>query len=156
MTSLKLEILQEPPFASVQEEALLNLMRTSDAMSRALQQGTREWGLTATQYNVLRILRGAGERGLTCAGIGERMIAADPDITRLLTRLKARKLIRQARRAEDRRVVWTSIAPAGRALLEQMDEAILALPRQLLGHLSEAELRQLIRLLEAAREKSSF
>ena len=86
---LKLEIAQERPFASLEEEALLNLLRTADCLNRAFQMKTRDWGLSATQYNVLRILRGAHPDGLTCAAIGSRMIAAEPDITRLLQRLKA-------------------------------------------------------------------
>ena len=91
MTSLKLEIAQERPFSSVEEEALLNVMRTSDFLHRAFHHETKDWGVTSTQYNVLRILRGAQPRGLTCAAIGSRMIAAEPDITRLLARLKATK-----------------------------------------------------------------
>ena len=88
MTGLKLEIAQERPFSSQEEEALLNLLRTSDCLQRAFHCKTRNWGLTSTQYNVLRILRGAQPRGLTCSAIGGRMITADPDITRLLARLK--------------------------------------------------------------------
>ena len=109
-------------------------------------------GLTATQYNVLRILRGAGAKGLTCAAIGARMIAAEPDITRLLARLKRLKLIRQHRDRKDRRVVRTEIAAAGRNLLRSMDPLIQRVPIELLGHMSRAELAQFIRLLELARQ----
>ena len=151
MESLKLEIVQEPPFSSVEEEALLNLLRTSDCLHRALQRKTRNWGATSTQYNVLRILRGAQPQGLTCSAIGRRMITAEPDITRLLARLKALKLIRQQRDAQDRRVVWTRIAKAGLELLREMDPVIEKIPRELLGHLEPAELAELIRLLELAR-----
>jgi DNA-binding MarR family transcriptional regulator len=87
MASLKHEIAQEPPFFSVEEEALLNLLRSADCMHRAFHRKTRDWGLTSTQYNVLRILRGAQPNGLTCSAIGDRMITAEPDITRLLSRL---------------------------------------------------------------------
>jgi DNA-binding MarR family transcriptional regulator len=152
MASLKLEIVQEPPFASLEEEALLNLMRTSDTVHRAFQRKTRDWGVTSTQYNVLRILRGAEPRGLTCAAIGSRMITAEPDITRLLRRLKALKLIRQQRDRHDRRVVWTQISAAGLSLLHQMDPVIQRAPTLLLGHLGEHELRELTRLLEVARK----
>jgi DNA-binding MarR family transcriptional regulator len=152
MTGLKLEIAQEPPFASVEEEALLNLMRTSDIMHRAFHQKTRTWGVTSTQYNVLRILRGAQPQGLTCSAIGDRMITAEPDITRLLARLKALKLIRQQRDKQDRRVLWTHISSAGLALLSEMDPVILKAPRELLGHLNSKELAELIRLLELARK----
>jgi len=154
MSSLKLEIVQEHPFASVEEEALLNVMRTSDILHRAFHRETREWGVTSTQYNVLRILRGAQPRGLTCAAIGSRMITAEPDITRLLTRLKGLKLIRQQRDRHDRRVVWTQISEAGLKLLAAMDPVIERVPRDLLGHMDEAELKELIHLLEVARKFS--
>jgi len=152
MTSLKLEIVQDPPFSSVEEEALLNLMRTSDTLHRAFHQKTRKWGITSTQYNVLRILRGAQPQGLTCSAIGDRMITAEPDITRLLARLKALKFVRQQRDKQDRRAVWTQISPAGLALLSEMDPVILKFPQELLGHLNSQELAELIRLLELARK----
>ncbi|HUD15170.1 MAG TPA: MarR family transcriptional regulator [Terracidiphilus sp.] len=154
MTSLKLEIAQQPPFFSVEEEALLNLLRTADAMQRAFHRKTRGWGVTSTQYNVLRILRGAQPVGLTCSAIGDRMITADPDITRLLSRLKALKLVRQQRDKHDLRVVWTQISPAGLQLLKEMDPVIQKAPVELLGHLDKAELAELIRLLELARSRS--
>jgi len=154
MAGLKLEIMQERPFASLEEEALLNLLRTSDCLNRAFHVKTRNWGVTSTQYNVLRILRGAQPDGLTCAAIGSRMIAAEPDITRLLKRLKALKLIRQKRDAQDRRAVRTVISEVGLALLREMDPAILALPGELLGHLKRGELKELIRLLELARKQN--
>ena len=152
MTSLRLEIAQERPFDSLEEEALLNLMRTSDYLQRAFQRKTRTWGVTSTQYNVLRILRGAQPQGLTCSAIGSRMITAEPDITRLLTRLKVLKLVRQLRDQKDRRVVWTQITAAGLDLLAQMDPTIQAVPRELIGHVTAAELQELIRLLELARK----
>jgi DNA-binding MarR family transcriptional regulator len=151
MAELKLEILQEPAFASLEEEAVLNLLRSSDCLNRALHLKTRRWGVSSTQYNVLRILRGAHPGGLTCSAIRARMIAAEPDITRLLTRLKSLNLIRQQRDAEDRRVVWTCISESGLALLAEMDPMILAAPKELLARLSQAELTELIRLLELAR-----
>jgi len=153
MVSLKLEIAQERPFSSMEEEALLNLLRTSDCLNRAFHRKTRDWGVTSTQYNVLRILRGAQPRGLTCSAIGSRMITAEPDITRLLGRLKALKLIRQQRDRHDRRVVWTQISETGLELLRQMDPVILEAPRELLGHLPPQELVELIRLLEVARKQ---
>jgi DNA-binding MarR family transcriptional regulator len=154
MAGLKLEIAQERPFASLEEEALLNLLRTSDCLNRAFHLQTRDWGVTSTQYNVLRILRGAQPEGLTCSAIGSRMITAEPDITRLLVRLKALKLIRQRRGSEDRRVVWTVISEAGLELLKEMDPVILRLPVELLGHMEAAQLAELIRLLELARERN--
>jgi DNA-binding MarR family transcriptional regulator len=152
MTNLRTEIKQAQPFSTPEEEALLNLIRTSDCLQRAFQHRTREWGITSTQYNVLRILRGAQPDGLRCAAIGDRMVAPESDITRLLRRLKALKLIRQHRDPHDRRVVMTQISDAGLKLLGEMDPLIRRLPAGLLGHLSAAELRELIRLLELARQ----
>ncbi len=152
MAALKQEIAQERPFASAEEEALLNLLRTADCLQRAFQRISREWGVTSTQYNVLRILRGSHPQGLTCSAIGDRMITAEPDITRLLARLKGQKLIRQHRDRHDRRVVWTQISEAGLDLLQQMDPLIQQEPKNLLGHLSERDLTELTRLLELARK----
>lgn len=154
MAALKDEIAQQRPFSGPEEEALLNLMRTADSMHRAFQQKARNWAVTSTQYNVLRILRGAQPRGLTCAAIGDRMITAEPDITRLLARLKGLKLIRQHRDRQDRRVVWTQISEAGMELLKSMDPVIDGLTRELMGHMSERDLTELIRLLEVARKAS--
>jgi DNA-binding MarR family transcriptional regulator len=154
MANLKLEIVQEPPFSSAEEEALLNLLRTADTLNRAFHLKTRHWGVTSTQYNVLRILRGAQPHGLTCSAIGIRMITAEPDITRLLSRLKKLNLVRQNRDRNDRRVVWTKISDTGLALLNEMDPVILQLPVELLGHLSKPELAEFIRLLELARSRS--
>ncbi len=151
MPDLKQEIAQQRPFSSVAEEALLNLMRTSDCVGRSMQRATRRWGITSTQYNVLRILRGAYPDGLTCSGIGDRMITADPDITRLLARLKALKLLRQQRDKRDRRVVWTHISPTGLELLAEMDPVIQRLPGDMLFHLNQDELTEFVRLLELAR-----
>jgi DNA-binding MarR family transcriptional regulator len=151
MAGLKIEIVQEQPFSSVEEEALLNLLRTADTMHRAFHRKTRDWGVTSTQYNVLRILRGAEPHGLICSAIGTRMITAEPDITRLLSRLKALKLVRQQRDRHDRRVVWTQISATGLQLLKEMDPVIQKAPVDLLGHLDKPELAELIRLLELAR-----
>ncbi len=152
MASLKREIAQEQPFSSPEEEALLNLMRTADCFHREFQRVSREWGVTSTQYNVLRILRGSHPQGLTCSAIGDRMITAEPDITRLLGRLKALKLIRQQRDRHDRRVVWTQISEGGLNLLREMDPVIQQQPGKLLGHLTGDEVAELTRLLELARK----
>ena len=152
MDKLKLEIVQEAAFQSVEEQALLNLIRTADCLDRALQRRIRPWGITATQYNALRILRGAHSHGLTCSAIGDRMLTEVPDITRLLSRLKALKLIRQHRDRHDRRVLWTQISEAGLKLLNEMDPMIEKAPPELLGHLGGSDLVELIRLLETARK----
>lgn len=153
MASLKAEIEQSIPFSSAWEEALLNLVRTADRFNHAMQGVIRPWGVTATQYNVLRILRGAGLDGLTCSEIGSRMLTADPDITRLMRRLKALRLIRQHRDRRDRRVVRTVISESGSRLLDEMAPAVNRAPELLLGHLSNVEIAELTRLLERARER---
>jgi DNA-binding MarR family transcriptional regulator len=150
---LKSEIAQTRPFAGPAEEALLNLIRTADCLQRAMQHSTRRWNVTSTQYNVLRILRGAHPGGLACSAIGDRMIAADPDVTRLVARLKAQKLVRQARDKKDRRVVNTFISETGLALLAEMDPVVSQFPTQNLGHLTEEELTTLIHLVEKARSR---
>ena len=154
MADLKLEIAQERPFTSLEEEALLNVIRTADCFNRAFHLNVRTWGVTSTQYNVLRILRGAHPAALTCSEIGLRMIATDPDITRLLRRLKTLKLIRQTRDRHDRRIVLTHISETGLWLLKQMDPVVQRLPIEMLGNLSKGELTELIRLLEIGRRFS--
>ena len=152
MAALKHEIAQERPFSSIEEEALLNVMRTADCLHRTFQRRTRDWGITSTQYNVLRILRGSHPQGLTCSAIGDRMITAEPDITRLLARMKALKLIKQQRDKRDRRVVWTQISAAGLELLGKMDPEVTRAPKELLGHMDREEVVELTRLLELARK----
>lgn len=152
MSNLKNEIGQQRPFSSPAEEALLNLLRTADCLQRAMQLVARPWSVTSTQYNVLRILRGVYPEGLPCSAIGDRMITADPDITRLLGRLRNQKLIRQERGKKDKRVLTTYISDAGLALLTEMDETVSQFPMQMLGHLSADEVLELIRLLELARK----
>lgn len=151
MCSLKAEIAQERPFSGPPEEALLNLIRTSDCLQRAMQHTTRRWKITSTQYNVLRILRGAHPHGLPCSVIGNRMVTADPDVTRLVSRLKALNLARQERNKKDRRILLTYISEQGLRLLGEMDETVSRFPADMLGHLGEADLRTLISLLERAR-----
>lgn len=146
------EIRQTKPFQSGAQEAILTLYRTADALQRDFARLIEPHGVSLQQYNVLRILRGANPQGLTCSAIGERMIAADPDITRLLARLKKMGLIRQQRDKHDRRILWTTIAPAGLHLLAQLDPLVQKLPAEYLGHMQPAELDELIRLLEMARK----
>src|SRR5438552_16243281 len=115
------EIKQTKPFSSAEEEAILNIQRTASLLAQAFAETLKPHGLSETQYNALRILRGAGAAGLACQEIAERMIARDPDITRLLDRLEARKLIGRARSKADRRVVVTRITPEGLRLLSALD-----------------------------------
>ncbi len=151
---LKKEIKQRRPFAGPEEEVYLNVMRTADALTRATEQVLKGAGLSPTQYNVLRILRGAGKEGLRCREVGERMLTRDPDITRLLDRLEARGLVTRERPRRDRRVIISRISEAGLKLLSGLDAPVRQHQRRLLGHLSPEQLRELGALLEAAREKA--
>lgn len=146
------EIRQSKPFSSTAEEAILNIHRTASLLAQAFADTLKPFGLTETQYNVLRILRGAGRDGLPCQVIGERMVAREPDLTRLLDRLEERRLLERARSSEDRRVVVNRITRQGLELLSALDPAARALPRGVLGHLGEKKLRELIGLLEEARQ----
>jgi DNA-binding MarR family transcriptional regulator len=136
--------------ASPEEAAFLDLMRTTELLSRPLTQLLKTEDLSPAQYNVLRILRGCPD-GLTCGEIGSRMITRDPDITRLLDRLEKRKLIARSRDSKDRRVVLTRIAPGGLELLARLDQPVRDTHRTLLGHLGADRLRDLAHLLEACR-----
>lgn len=144
----------EPKQPPLEEAALLELLRTSDSLNRAVQKAIKPWGITSTQYNVLRILRGAQPTGATCSDIGERMITAEPDITRLLSRLKKLGFIGQQRDKTDRRIVRTQIRSKGLELLAEMDATMTELPKSLLGHLNQAELNEFMRLMEVARQKT--
>ena len=148
---LQEEIKQTRPFRSLEEEVLLGLARTADAVARASEEVLKGSGLTMTQYNVLRILRGAGTAGLSCGDVAGRMITRDPDLTRLLDRLEARALVTRARDGEDRRVVVTRITREGLALLAELDEPVQAQNRKAVGHLGEEKLRALSQLLDEAR-----
>lgn len=148
------EIKQGRPFRSLEEEVTLGLARTADALARAADEVLRGFGLTTTQYNVLRILRGAGAAGLSCGDVASRMITRDPDLTRLLDRLEARALVTRARDGEDRRVVTARITRAGLAILAELDEPVSALHRERLGHLGEQKLRALAQLLDEVRSSA--
>jgi DNA-binding MarR family transcriptional regulator len=149
--TLQAELRQTKPFASREEETLLNLERTADCFRREMQQTLKPFGITATQYNVLRILRGAGQAGLGCSELSDRMVASDPDITRLLERLDREGMVRRRRHEGDRRIVLTVITEAGLQLLETAVPMVDAMLRGLLGHMRPEELDRLIELLEAAR-----
>jgi DNA-binding MarR family transcriptional regulator len=148
---LKEEIRQNKPFAGLEEEALLNIRRTSGYVEDITQQILKDRGLTDSQYNVLRILRGGGAEGLRCTEIGERMITRDPDITRLLNRLQGRRLVGRHRDIRDRRVVHIRISAAGRALLTELDPLVEASAISIVGHLTQDKLALLIDLLEDVR-----
>ena len=132
-------------------ESYLNIVKTADVLQQVSGQALRNSGLSETQYNVLRILRGAGDDGLKCSEIGERMVTRDPDITRLLDRLEKQGWIERRRSTTDRRVVTTTITASGLALLNGLDAPIRELLDQMLGRLGPAKLQTLIELLEEAR-----
>jgi DNA-binding MarR family transcriptional regulator len=133
---------------SAAENAFLSVVRAAGGLLRDVEVLLNQHGLTAAQYNVLRILRGAGERGACGREIASRLITAEPDITRLLDRMEKRGLISRRRDAEDRRFVTTRIASSGLEILAALDEPVSELHRRQFGSLSGAELKQLIALLE--------
>jgi DNA-binding MarR family transcriptional regulator len=139
------------PILTLEEQAFVTLQRTADQLAGRIAEMLKQRGLSATQYNALRILRGAGAQGLACSEIGERMINRDPDITRLVDRLERRGFVERARQQKDRRVITTRITPSGLQTLRDLDRPIEDCHRRLLGHLGEQRLHSLIRLLEAAR-----
>jgi DNA-binding MarR family transcriptional regulator len=151
MADLKSELKQERAFGSLEEEVFLNLQRTSDALMRRLAEALKEVDLTPTQYNALRIVRGAGDIGLPCRDVGERMVTRDPDVTRLLDRLEARGLVERSREARDRRVITARITDAGAELLERTDPVVSRLLAEQLAHIGTERLRTLNTLLESAR-----
>jgi DNA-binding MarR family transcriptional regulator len=137
---------------SPEEAAFLELIRTTDMLSRGLVRLLKTEALSPTQYNVLRILRGTPD-GLFCGEIASRMITRDPDVTRLLDRLEKRKLILRCREAKDRRTVMARITPEGLKLLAGLDEPVQAAHRRQLGHLGRQHLQSLTDLLRVARSQ---
>src|SRR5215469_12577414 len=129
-----------------EEAAFLDLVRTTDRLSRGVAQVLKAEDLSANQYNVLRILRGSPE-GLQCGEIAGHMITRDPDITRLLDRLEKRALISRWRPTKDRRVVVARITPEGLSVLARLDEPVLHFHRKQLGHLGREQLQSLAQLL---------
>jgi|SRR5271166_1663829 len=150
-SGLQAELRQRVPFSSREQEAYLSLLRTADALQARVETRLKDFGLTGTQYNALRILRGAGPEGLPCREIGERMITHDPDITRLLNRLEDRGFVERRRAQRDRRVIYSKITAAGLKLLREMDGPVEKHSREMLQHVGQNKLRQLIELLELVR-----
>ena len=146
------EIRLTKPFRSREEEAFLNLGRTYEFLAQRLGELLKQYQLTPTQYNMLRILRGAGADGITCSQATERMISPDPDVTRLLDRMEAQNLIRRERSTEDRRVVITKITDRGLELVNRVDEPLDCLFLRIVGRVGAPKLRELIDTLEALRE----
>ena len=149
--SLRNEIKQTKPFASLEAEAHLNIERTAAVIGHAVGEGLKPFGITPTQYNVLRILRGAGEAGLCRNEVRDRLVSQVPDVTRLLDRMEEAGLVARERGVKDRRLVTTTITPEGKRVLAELDEPVRQLHSKHLGHMNEADLRTLIELLARAR-----
>jgi DNA-binding MarR family transcriptional regulator len=137
----------------VEAEVFVALQKIADSLGLEAAQLLKPHGLTGTQYNVLRILRGAEPQGLPCSGIGDRMISHDPDMTRLLDRMEKRGLISRARQTDDRRVVRTRITPAGLVLLKSLDQPVRELHKRQFLHMPAARLKTLAKLLEEVRAR---
>ena len=152
VSRLQHELKQSKPFPSRRAEAMVALLRTGDLARRLVEATVGPFGLTGQQYNVLRILRGAGEKGLPTLDIAERMIEQTPGITRLIDRLEAKQLVVRARCETDRRQVFCRITAEGLALLERCDAPIRAADESPLAGLSDADLHQLIDFLDRVRD----
>jgi DNA-binding MarR family transcriptional regulator len=140
-----------PVSLPLESHIFVALLKTADTVGQEAEQLFRSQGLTGAQYNVLRILRGAGPDGLPCRGIGDLMISHDPDMTRLLDRMEKRRLITRARQADDRRVVRTRITHEGLEILKILDQPVRELHKRQFRHLTAARLKTLAQLLEEAR-----
>lgn len=142
------------PQRSLEQSVFLKLQKTADVLMGEVAQVLKPSELSPTQYNVLRILRAAGEQGLACGRISQRMLTREPDMTRLLDRLEARKLIARTRDRADRRVVRGRITPQGTRLLHSLDRPILDLHRRQLANLDRPQLKKLSELLDSARQRT--
>jgi len=132
----------------VEDRVFVALLQAADALSQEAEQFLKSAGLTGTQYNVLRILRGAEPQGLPCSAIADRMISHDPDMTRLLDRMEKRGLITRERQTDDRRVVKTRITPQALSLLKTLDQPVHDLHKRQFRHMPATRLKILGRLLE--------
>ncbi|OLV17851.1 MarR family winged helix-turn-helix transcriptional regulator [Deinococcus marmoris] len=147
------DLQQQHPLRSLEEEAVLGLYRTSQLLLDLNEAFCRERGFTLAQYNVLRILRGAGDAGLGRNEIRERLIHRMPDVTRLLDKMEEAGLVRRERSATDRRYVPTVLTERGQALVNELDGPVVKLQRSHLGHLSPGQLHTLIETLAVIRSR---
>jgi len=136
-----------------QHAVFIAILKTADALAQEAEQLLKSRGLTGTQFNVLRILRGAGPGGLPCSAIGDRMISHDPDMTRLLDRMEKRGLISRERQTNDRRVVKARITREGLEILKPLDQPVRDLHRRQFRHMRAARLRLLAEILEQVRSR---
>jgi DNA-binding MarR family transcriptional regulator len=150
---LQEDLKQTRPFACIEEEVFLSLARTSAVLEHGFAQALKPYGITATQYNVLRILRGAGPDGLCRNEIGSRLVRSVPDVTRLLDRMEEMNLIARERAGTDRRYVTTRISRPGLDLLARLDSEVAIIHQRQLGHVSKRALRTLVDVLTAIRHR---
>jgi DNA-binding MarR family transcriptional regulator len=148
---LQHELKKKRPFESPEQEAALNVLRTSDRLQIRFSRLLREYGLYPSQYNVLRILRGEG-KPLPILEIASRTITVVPGITGVIDRLERDGFVNRVRCEEDRRVIYVALTEKATQTLAALDEPLAALHKKLLGHLSRDELKELIRLLDKVRE----
>lgn len=154
LNQLERELKKKQPFESLEEVANLNILRTNDQLQNRFGRLFRQYGLTASQYNVLRILRGEG-KPMPVLEIAERMIQVVPAMTGLIDRLEKQELVKRGRSTEDRRVIYIELTKKASELLAQLDEPLTKLHRSLSGHLTRQELKELSRLLEKCRQSFS-
>jgi DNA-binding MarR family transcriptional regulator len=150
-SNLQVELKQTKPFPSVAAEALLSVLRTASILEHQLNEALKPYGITHTQYNVLRILRGAGHSGLCGREVGERMVSRVPDVPRLLDRMEEAELISRERDPDDRRHVTARITRKGLALIEQASPRLGALERARVSQIPAGRLQQLIEVLNTVR-----
>ena len=148
---LQSELKQSKPFPSIYEEAWLSVVKTADLLRRTSSRTLEERDITLQQYNVLRILRGAGPAGVATLAIGERLVEETPGMTRLLDRLEAKGLARRERCETDRRQVLCYLTPAGAVLLKELDPLVETQSRSLAGRLTTQQAETLVELLEKIR-----
>lgn len=151
-TPLQRQLRKKNPFSSPAQEAHLNLARTHEFLAGHFARFFKQFGLSWTQYNILRILRGQGGEGVACQEIGDQMVTLVPDVTRLVDRLTEAGLVERRRTPRDRRVVLVALTQAGDELLDQLEQPVLELHEHTLGHLTINELNELSQLLAKARQ----
>lgn len=152
MKDLKSELKQRKPFRGIRHEAHLSILKTAAELEHAMESAVKPHGITATQYNVLRILRGAGPGGLCRHEIGTRMLRRVPDVTRLIDRMEEMELVARQRGSDDRRFVTTTITDAGLTVLATLDPVVDQITDTQLGHIGDAHLRALVETLGRIRE----
>jgi DNA-binding MarR family transcriptional regulator len=149
--SLRQQLKKKGPFESIEQESMLSILRTSDLLENRLARLLREYELTPSQYNAMRIMRGEGEP-MPCLEVAERMIQVAPAITRVVDQLVSRGLVNKKQSEEDRRIFLVGLTKSGTRLLNKLDSPIQRLHQTLLGHVSRTDLKSLNAVLESARE----